>query len=113
EEEKETLYELQEQGIAELDEGKRDLSIEHNNDVNFQQEWTAEATHVDTVFDEDEEETTYEDRIEFEHDEITRYGTNEQVREIAEALDPMNFETRPYDEVTVDTDFDYNLAQAA
>lgn len=37
----------------------------------------------------------------------TTYRANDQLREIAENLDPMNFDSRPYEEVTVETDFDY------
>ena len=109
EQEKEALNELDKRGVADLDEGKRELHIEENSEMYFQQEWKAEGTHIDTVFDEDEEERTYEETFDFEHEEVTRYEVNDQVREIGEALDPMNFETNPYEEIKVENDFDYTV----
>ena len=38
----------------------------------------------------------------------TTYRANEQLREVAEHLDPMNFGSRPSEEVTVDTEFEYD-----
>jgi hypothetical protein len=107
EQEKEALKELDERGVADLDEGKRELQIEETRDVYFEQKWQAEGTHIDTVFDEDEEERTYEETFDFEHEEVTRYEVNDQVRDIGEVLDPMNFETDPYEEITVENDFSY------
>lgn len=37
----------------------------------------------------------------------TNYRANEELLKIAESLDPLNFDSRPYEEVTVNTEFEY------
>lgn len=104
EEDRERLKELDEEGVLELDESRRDLKIEEDG-LRYIANVETESTTVDT--------TEREDRVRGEYQESTTYEVNDQIREIGETLDPLNFDSEPYEEVTFDTDFEYGEELAA
>lgn len=97
-EDRQMLKELEAEDILGLEEGRTELELEEQG-ADYRTNIDTESQTVDT--------TGREDRVRGEYQESTTYEVTDQIREIGETLDPLNFESEPYEELTVDTDFDY------
>lgn len=108
---REELEELERQGLISIDETQYHLDIDTRGDgegymepdeiLNINIEGEIQSAELEM------EDTPVELEGEYDTTGDTTYRANEQLREIAENLDPMNFGSRPYEEVTVETEFDY------
>ena len=102
----EELRRLESQGLIELDEPSHEMRVrdlgesEHEYSINV--EMKAEEVDIDDV-----ERTA---RVSYTPGDEQVYEADPRLEEIGDQLDPLNLDTEPYEEVTVENRFDYGDA---
>lgn len=104
----EELRRLESQGLIELDEPSHEMRVkdlgESVHAYNINVEMTAEEVDIDDV-----ERTA---RVSYTPGDEQVYEVDPRLEEIGDRLDPLNLGTEPYEEVTVENQFDYGEALA-
>ncbi len=102
----EELRRLETQGLIELDEPLRMMAVrdlgESDHEYSINLEMTAEEVDIDDV-----ERTA---RVSYTPGDEQVYEADPRLKEIGDRLDPLNLDTEPYEEVTVENRFDYGDA---
>jgi uncharacterized protein (UPF0147 family) len=104
-EQKEELRRLEEQGLITLDEPEKDLEITSQGDRN-ENGISIELQGEYSIHDIDIEGEMEFD-VEYEPGDNFIYQASDDMRRVAEQLDPLNFNSDPYEDVTVENDFNY------
>jgi hypothetical protein len=102
----EELRRLETQGLIELDEPLRAMSVtdlgESDHEYSINLEMTAEEVDIDDV-----ERTA---RVSYTPGDEQVHEADPRLKDIGDRLDPLNLDTKPYEEVTVENRFDYGDA---
>lgn len=107
-EDKEKLREMEEEGLITLEEPSEELDVELNysemDDLDLQVSGSYRVEEVDMEQGEMDVDVRYAPGNDFV------YEANDQIRSIAESMDPMNFEEQPFEQVELQTEFRYSSA---
>lgn len=108
-EDKEKLRELDEKGLISLDEGDYRIDVREELEVDEVVTVDGSATVEPNELEMDEEPVELEGEYRTTGEAV--YEANQELRRIAENLDPFNFQKDSYEDIEFETDFEYAVAQ--